>query len=142
MKNLLIFMTFMLLPMLLHAADVSFILQGFRSNEGTVIIGIYPNAESFANPRKAQYFNNKVKITQGKARVTFDLPPGNYAASMFHDENSNKEFDLNWVRIPKEGWGFSMDARPSPTWPDFSNAAFMVETDPVQLTINVNYGIL
>jgi uncharacterized protein (DUF2141 family) len=121
---------------------VTITLRGFRSDEGTVVIGVYPNAGSFANPRKAPYYNNKVRITQGKARVTFNLPKGNYAASMFHDENNNKEFDLNWIRIPKEGWGFSMDARPSPTWPDFKDAAFKVETDPVLLTINVNYGIL
>lgn len=132
----------MLLPMSLYAVDVTITLQGLRNDQGNVIVGVYPNAESFNNPRKAPYFNNKVRINQGKATVTFDLPEGNYAASMFHDENSNKELDLNWIRIPKEGWGFSRDARPSPTWPDYKKAAFKVETDPVQLTINVKYGIL
>ena len=142
MKILFFCAALLLLPLTLYAVDVTIQMQGLRNDKGYVIIGVYPDAKTFENPRDAAYYDNKVVIANGKAIATFDLPAGSYAISMFHDENSNEELDLSFIRIPKEGWGFSRDAKPSPTWPDFEDAAFEVEKTPVSLTINVRYGIL
>lgn len=43
--------------------------------------------------------------------ITFsDLKEGKYAIRYFHDENSGREIDMNFLGIPKEGIGFLNDA--------------------------------
>ena len=39
-----------------------------------------------------------------------NLQPGTYAVKFFHDSNSNGQLDMNWMGIPKEGFGFSNNA--------------------------------
>jgi len=47
-------------------------------------------------------------ITDGKSTFVFELPaPGKYGFRYFHDENRNKKIDLNFLGIPKEGYGYS-----------------------------------
>jgi uncharacterized protein (DUF2141 family) len=47
-------------------------------------------------------------ITDGKCAFVFELPgPGKYGFRYFHDENKNKKIDLNFLGIPKEGYGYS-----------------------------------
>jgi uncharacterized protein (DUF2141 family) len=50
-----------------------------------------------------------------------NLPPGDYALQVYHDENGNRRVDRGLFGIPKEGIGFSRDApirlRP-PRWED------------------------
>lgn len=40
-----------------------------------------------------------------------NLSPGKYVFKYFHDENDNEEIDTNWIGIPKEGFGFSNNAK-------------------------------
>ena len=60
--------------------------------------------------------NEKVKgiteLVKGNSCIfTFNnLKEGIYAIRYFHDENSNKKLDTNFLGIPKEGIGFSNDA--------------------------------
>lgn len=53
--------------------------------------------------------------------IVRDLPPGEYAVQAFHDENNNGKVDRALFGIPREGVGFSRDARISlgpPAWRD------------------------
>jgi uncharacterized protein (DUF2141 family) len=55
--------------------------------------------------------------------VTFDpVPPGTYAVKMFQDDNSNGQFDLNWVGLPAERYGFSNNA--GPDWIHLTSPSF------------------
>ncbi|MCF7832192.1 MAG: DUF2141 domain-containing protein [Candidatus Marinimicrobia bacterium] len=40
----------------------------------------------------------------------YDIENGTYALKFFHDSNSNKILDMNWMGIPQEGFGFSNNA--------------------------------
>jgi uncharacterized protein (DUF2141 family) len=47
-------------------------------------------------------------IIDNKCVIVIDnLKPGKYAFKFFHDENKNSKLDVNWIGIPKEGFGFS-----------------------------------
>jgi uncharacterized protein (DUF2141 family) len=64
-------------------------------------------------------------ITDNKCRIVFEnLKPGKYAFKFFHDENKNEIIDVNWIGIPKEGFGFSNN--PSMTFgpPSFDKTIF------------------
>lgn len=54
------------------------------------------------------------------------VPPGTYAAEVYHDENDNEKADRNLLGIPTEGIGFSRDASPGLSGPSFADAAFQV----------------
>ena len=46
--------------------------------------------------------------TGTRARFEFkDLPPGDYAVMVMHDENGNGKLDSNMIGMPVEGYGFS-----------------------------------
>ena len=41
-----------------------------------------------------------------EARCDFeDIPAGTYAIAAIHDENRNGKLDMNWLGVPKEGYG-------------------------------------
>lgn len=72
-----------------------------RNNQGVVSIElINDRGESLKGLTQA--------VTDGKCVFLFDLPAaGKYGFRYFHDENVNKKIDLNFVGIPKEGYGYS-----------------------------------
>jgi len=64
-------------------------------------------------------------ISDNKSLIIIEnLNPGRYAFKFFHDENKNEKLDVNWLEIPKEGFGFSNN--PSMTFgpPSFDKTIF------------------
>ncbi len=56
--------------------------------------------------------------------VVKGVPPGHYAAQLFHDENANDKMDRGLFGIPKEGVAFSHDALKGMAPPKWSDAEF------------------
>jgi len=54
-----------------------------------------------------------------------DLPEGQYALAIYHDENGNDELDTNWLGIPKEPIGFSNSKMRTFGPPGFEDCAFL-----------------
>ena len=67
------------------------------------------------------------------------LQPGRYAIAVHHDENDNKEMDLGLLGIPKEGYGFSNNARVIFGPPVFDAASFDVASEKTEIVLNLNY---
>ena len=71
------------------------------------------------------------------------LAPGNYAAALIHDENSNARLDT-FAGIPREGFGFSRNPRIGFGPPRFSAAMFAIggvaETQQVTMRYHVLSG--
>lgn len=132
----------MIMPFQLMAAEVTIHMKGFRNNNGHVILGIYPDAETFSNPRSATTYKTDIKITDNEAVAIFDLEAGDYAIALFHDENDDQELEMKAGAIPDEGWGFSRDALLTPVWPDFEDAVFQIDRTPTYLEINLQYSVL
>ena len=63
-----------------------------------------------------------------------DVKPGTYGIRFFHDENSNNKMDTGAFGIPKEGYGFSNDARGFMGPPDLEDMLFEVKGD-VKMTL-------
>ncbi len=70
-------------------------------------------------------WSGDARARKGTTNVTVTgLPAGRYAVQAFLDENSNGEVDRGLFGIPKEGIGFSNDARIKLGPPRFADAAF------------------
>lgn len=116
-------------------------VSGLRNNNGSVLVSIYNDAQKFPKDA-AKYAIGKaqVSIVNGTATATFtDLPPGTYAVALLHDENDDLQMNTNMVGIPKEGFGFSNNAKGIFGPPPFSKAAFSITGKQTMTTIKMNY---
>lgn len=135
-----IFTLLLLVPWLLSAGTVTFLIKGIRSEKGKIILGIYDSEDSFLKRGKAiSKCLQQGPIANGQVRVTCSLFPGTYAAGMFHDENDNDDIDVNFLGIPKEGYGFSNNAKGIVGLPDYKDAAFTVHTGDLQMEVTLKY---
>lgn len=84
-------------------------VTNFKNNQGKVIVGIYNGANNFM---KKTIYSKVGDIKANTAKVVFEnIPDGEYAISLYHDENSNNKLDTGWFGIPKEGYGCSNHAK-------------------------------
>ena len=78
-----------------------------------------------------------VPAKPGETIVTLKpVKPGTYAVKLFQDFNRNGQFDLNWIGLPLEKYGFSNDATPTISEPPFD--ATRIELRPGANTITVH----
>ena len=77
---------------------------------------------------------------EGSVSFTFTgVKPGRYAVALLHDENSNGKADRALGMMPKEGFGFSRDAKVRMGPPKFSDAAVDIGAEDRTLTIRMRY---
>jgi uncharacterized protein (DUF2141 family) len=65
-----------------------------------------------------------------------NLPRGEYALAIFHDENADGICNLKLFGIPKEGFGFSNNFRPKLRAPTFKDCKVEILKD-MAITINL-----
>lgn len=83
-------------------------VSNIKKFEGDVRVGLFNNENDFL---KKAVDGKVTRATDGSVVVTFEgLPDGEYAISVFHDENANEKLDTNFVGIPKEGFAFGNNA--------------------------------
>ncbi len=68
-----------------------------------------------------------------------NLPPGEYAAQAYHDENGNDKVDQGLFGIPREGVGFSNDAKIRLGPPRYRDAAFRFDGGRRMISIHLRY---
>jgi uncharacterized protein (DUF2141 family) len=131
-------------PFLLGTApppqDVSVTVTGVRSAKGTVTACLTALPTAFPNC-KADPAARRLIVPAITGAVVLDfgqLASGRYAVSLIHDENSNGRLDTVLL-IPREGYGFSRDARVRLGPPRFDSAAFEVDGQPAHLTVKMRY---
>ncbi len=97
-----------LLPLSLAAQNkLSIHVRGVKTSDGLISVAIYDREEHFLRFDKV-FRCDSTRARQGTTRIDIeDLPPGEYAFAIFHDENANQQLDKNWMGIPKEAVGFS-----------------------------------
>ena len=106
-------------------------IVGLENVEGKVIISVYDNEDDWLG--KGAVVTETVDIVS--ARVDglvvneLNLPTGNYAVSLFYDENDNGQLDSNFIGIPKEPVALSNNARPRFGPPRYRDAVFALEAD-------------
>ncbi len=71
----------------------------------------------------------RVRAHAHKGEISFCMPltrPGDYAIAVYHDKNGNKEFDKNFLGIPKERFGMSSNPRFGTRSPKYEEAVITV----------------
>jgi uncharacterized protein (DUF2141 family) len=96
-------------------------ISDLRNNNGQLMLAFYDDKEVKIKGI-SQAINGKKCII-----VIENLKPGKYAFKYFHDENKNEKLDVNWIGIPKEGYGFSNNAKGSFGPPSFEKTILTVK---------------
>lgn len=112
-------------------------IDNIKNDNGDILIGLYDDGHNF--PRKTTD-GKIVKASKDGVTVSFqDLKSGAYAISVLHDENSNKDMDQNKIGIPKEGFGFSNNAKSSFGPPSFDKAKIFLHSKDTLISIDLRY---
>ena len=116
-------------------------ILNIRNGIGTVDCALFDSPNGF--PRDVLHSAMRLvvmKVPNTEARCDFEgIPWGTYALVVLHDENMNGKIDTNWVGIPKEGYGFSNNAKVSFGAPSFSDTSFAYDGETLNLTITLRY---
>ena len=120
--------------------SIKVVVEGFHSNSGEADCVLFGSPEGFPSDSRIAMKRTKSKIENKQAVCTFDgVAAGDYAVSVFHDENANGKLDRNFIGIPKEGVGASNDATGKVGPPKFNEARFAYKGGKQTLTIHLKY---
>ena len=127
------------LPLPAGADELRVTVEGIRSAQGTVLIGLYDGPESFEkaieasdkegfliDPERFGAVALRANAAMKSAVVFSNLGPGRYAAVAFHDENGNGRLDRNFLGVPAEPYGFSNNVQGFLGPPAFDDAAMVL----------------
>lgn len=76
-------------------------IDGLRNNNGQILVELCDEKEIKIKGVTQAIIDKKCIL------VIENLKAGKYAFRYFHDENKNEKMDVNWIGMPKEGYGFS-----------------------------------
>ena len=120
----------LLLPLIGSAQNkLTVQVVGVTSDTGNIMLAVYDKADGFLKEGKA-VMGVSTKAVSGITELHIDdLPEGQYALAIYHDENGNEELDTNWLGIPKEPIGFSNSKMKAFGPPKFKECAFHFKAD-------------
>jgi uncharacterized protein (DUF2141 family) len=104
------------------AGTVTFQIDNVRNARGTILVAVCPQAKFLKEDCDLM---GAAPARPGTVTVTVrNVPPGDWAAQAFHDENGNEKVDQGFLGIPKEGIAFSNDAKATFGPPKWKSARF------------------
>jgi len=112
-------------------------VTGIRNNSGTIRVAVcdQPNFPNGQCP-----YRTLAPAQAGEVTVTLpNIPSGIWAVAAYHDEANRNRLDLNWLGFPKQGIGFSRDARINFGPPKFPDAAFTLNASGGVVTVPLHY---
>jgi len=119
------------------AVDVRIV--GARSAKGMIRACLTRNPRFFPNCDKDNTsFKASVHAAPDAVIRFANVPPGDYAVTVLHDENENFKLDTT-LGIPREGVGFSRNPRLVMSAPAFTATVFKVAGASVPLTVKLKY---
>lgn len=115
-------------------------IDGFKNKEGQVCASIFANSRGFPNQRDRVLQGQCTKITDTPVKIIFEnLPAGNYALAVMHDQNKDLILNRNSLGMPSEGFGFSRNPEVITKPPKFEETAFLVAGPNTKVTVQLKY---
>jgi uncharacterized protein (DUF2141 family) len=109
--------------------------SGFKNNDGKVKVGLYNSEGTFL---KNTYLSVAAQINDLNATVVFkNIPVGEYAVSIYHDENNSGVLEKGFFGIPKEDYAASNNAKGMMGPPKYEDAKFIVnKNETIEVVLN------
>lgn len=108
---------------------ISVHVHNVQSDKGDVNVAVYNSDATFLSFDEVYTTGTEV-AHQGIVKLQIeDLPSGEYALAVFHDENGNGKLDTNWLGIPKEKVAFSKGKMKTFGPPKYRECSFWITSD-------------
>jgi uncharacterized protein (DUF2141 family) len=116
---------------------IDVVVTNIKVLQGDVRVGLFNNEKDFL---EKPIEGKVVKVTSSEAVVSFEgLPDGDYAVSIFHDENRNQELDKNMIGVPTEGFAFGNNAMGTFGPPSFEKAKVTIKGNSVRQEVALKH---
>ncbi|NKI32740.1 DUF2141 domain-containing protein [Croceivirga thetidis] len=110
-------------------------VQDIKTISGEIRIGLY---DSETNWLERTFKSESIEVISDTCQVVFtDIPKGEYAISLYQDENSNGKLDMTMGIIPKEKFAASNQAPARFGPPKWKNAKFNINKNEQEITIKL-----
>nr|WP_128891373.1 DUF2141 domain-containing protein [Erythrobacter sp. HKB08] len=122
------------------SSSIKVTVTELRNTKGVVRACLTPDPDDFPKCEKGETAHSVVVPAGETVTLTFEnVRPGRYAIALLHDENNNNKADRALLMMPKEGFGFSRDAKVRMGPPKFDAAAIDVPAGASRQTIRMRY---
>jgi uncharacterized protein (DUF2141 family) len=119
------------------ASNLVIRIENVSARGGMVRLGLYTRA-AYPNDKSEPIAAADVPARAGETIITLKaIPPGVYAVETFQDINANGKMDTSWIGLPLEPFGFSRDARPFLSKPDFDDVKVTLVPGENHLTVHL-----
>lgn len=110
-------------------------VTNIKDGRGFMEVCLFQTPESFL--KKSKLCDTREVLSKEDMAFQFEeLPAGHYAVSITQDVNGNGKFDLGFLKIPKEPYGFSNNPRTTFGPPSFEEATLDL-TQNTSITIEL-----
>lgn len=104
-------------------------VDNIKSIKGNIEIGVFRKEDKFLEKGQAYKTYNIEVLKSTETIIIKNLPKGDYAISMYHDENSDGICNRNFIGLPKEPYAFSNNFKPKFSAPTFEDCKFSLDKD-------------
>ena len=145
MKIILYFIIiFFISTAMLYAEDTCTLkvkITNFRSANNNVILLLFDdkNTSKFSD---SKYSIKKIESKVKNNALVLSIPNlkyGKYAIAVLHDEDNNGEMTTGFLGLPREGYGYSNNAKVNFGPPKFENASFLLNKTDEEISIEIRY---
>jgi uncharacterized protein (DUF2141 family) len=115
-------------------------VTGLQNAQGNIYIAVYDSKDTWLGKEtvlEQQIVIVEARSEDGLVSTELNLPPGEYALSIYHDTNDNGDLDTNFIGIPKEPVALSNNARPKFGPPKYKDAVFTLGEEPLTQRISM-----
>lgn len=118
-----------------YAADLTIRVEGVANAQGELKVAVFNSADTFlTKPLRGA----AAPAQAGTVELTVsDLPAGDYALAVYHDENNNGKMDRNAMGMPTEDYAFSNNAMGKRGAPRYEDARIVLPAAGATATINL-----
>jgi uncharacterized protein (DUF2141 family) len=111
-----------------------------RNANGQIGFFLFNSGNGFPGHLEKAIASAFIKTNIASTEYTFsNVEMGTYAMCVFHDENSDKKINSNFLGMPKEGIGVSNNAKGHFGPPKFDDAKFILNKPEQTITISLSY---
>jgi uncharacterized protein (DUF2141 family) len=89
-----------------QAGELTVTISDIRNPKGSLMVAVQKSDAGW-NDQEKPVTAQKIAASGKEVVLKFDLPAGEYAVQVLHDENDNGKLDTNFMGMPTEGYGFS-----------------------------------
>ena len=138
LKRYLLFSFFFIAIGLNSFAQLKINVSNLEAVKGAIYVALYNSEDNFLLHEKALKKSIVPVLSKSVEFTIKDLPKGEYAVTLFHDEDNNGNL-TTLFGIPKEPYGFSNNAKGGFMGPPtFAEAKFNYLGKPQEINISLN----